>query len=275
MTEYKGKGWQYEYQYLRLLRDILSNGNETKDRTGTGTLSLFGAQIVHDLQQGFPLLTTKKVFWKGVVEELLWMLRGETNIKYLQEKGITIWDEWANEYGDLGPIYGAQWRNSISYIGFNIDQIKILIDGLKNNPTSRRHIVSAWNVADLNEMALPPCHCFFQCHVRGEYLDLQLYQRSADMFLGVPFNVASYSLITHLITSCVGLKPGRFIHTFGDAHIYLNHINAVETQLQRSVLPPANIKLNASYNYPWEFKYEDIELRDYVSHASIPGKVSV
>ena len=266
-------------QYLDLCRKILDEGVRKDDRTGTGTLSIFGHQMRFDLSKGFPLLTTKRVYWKGVVYELLWFLKGDTNIKYLNDHDVHIWDEWADENGDLGPIYGAQWRNwswtSWSENEYNVDQIQNVIDEIKKNPNSRRLIVSAWNVADIPKMALPPCHVLFQFYVSDGKLSCQLYQRSADVFLGVPFNIASYALLTHMIAHVTGLNVGEFIHTIGDAHIYLNHIKQVEKQLKRKPRRLPKVLLNPNIHDIKEFDFYDIELIGYYPHPAIKGKVSV
>jgi thymidylate synthase len=278
---------QIEHSYLSLLRRILMFGNKVADRTGTGTMSLFGAQLRHDLSDGFPLLTTKKVFFRGVAEELLWMLRGETNVKSLQAKGIKIWDQWADENGELGPVYGKQWRRweyltaivsadkETEVQGHLIDQISNVIARIKSNPNCRRLIVSAWNPADIDQMKLPPCHCFFQFKVYGNKLSCQLYQRSADMFLGVPFNIASYALLTTLVAHVCGLEPGEFIHTFGDAHIYLNHLDAVKEQLSRTPRALPTLILNKDKKDIFDFTFEDFEIKDYSPHATIKAEVSV
>ena len=278
-------GFNIEEQYLKLLHEVLSYGQKTSDRTGTGTLSCFGAQIKHDFSTGFPLLTTKKVFWKGVVEELLWMLRGETNIKSLQEKGVHIWDAWADEKGDLGPVYGKQWRkwslpeSDCDWVNDSIDQIKNVIERIKAKPDDRRLIVSAWNPADIESMKLPPCHCFFQFKVYGKKLYCQLFQRSADLFLGVPFNIASYSLLTYIIAYMTDLEPGGFIHTFGDAHIYLNHVKQAEEQLKREPRNLPTVYVNWLHGRPLtdpsDFSFNDIVLHDYNPHPSIKAEVSV
>ena len=260
--------------YLSVLKDCLDNGTVRKDRTGTGTISKFGTQMRYDLSEGFPLVTTKKVNFKSVVHELLWLLSGDTNISYLEENGVRIWREWANEDGDLGPVYGKQWRAWESKDG-PIDQIAQIIDSIKNNPHSRRHIVSAWNVSDLNEMCLPPCHAFFQFYVSDGRLSCQLYQRSADLFLGVPFNIASYSLLTHMIAQVCGLGVGDFVHTLGDYHIYLNHVDQVKEQLTREPKELPQLLLNHEITNINDFKYEDIKLVNYDSHPAIKGKVSV
>lgn len=262
-------------QYLDLCRHILENGVQKKDRTGTGTISIFGYQMRFDLSEGFPLLTTKKLHLKSIIYELLWFLKGDTNIRYLNENGVTIWDEWADENGDLGPIYGYQWRSWPDGKGGNIDQIARVVEQIKNNPDSRRLIVSAWNVADIDEMALPPCHCLFQFYVSDGKLSCQLYQRSADVFLGVPFNIASYSLLTMMIAQVTGLKPGEFIHTFGDAHIYLNHVEQVKLQLTRTPKKLPTMKINPNVQSIFDFTYEDFEIVDYDPHPHIKGEVSV
>ncbi len=261
-------------QYLDLLEYVLENGVKKEDRTGTGTISTFGYQMRFDLQKGFPLLTTKKLHFKSIVHELLWFLSGDTNIKYLNDNGVRIWNEWADENGDLGPIYGYQWRSWTGKEG-NIDQIKNVLDSLKNNPDSRRHIVSAWNVGDLGNMALPPCHILFQFYVANGKLSCQLYQRSADIFLGVPFNIASYSLLIMMMAQVLNLKPGEFVHTLGDAHIYLNHIDQVKTQLAREPKKLPDLELNKNVKNLFDFKYDDIKLNNYEAHPHIKGVISV
>ena len=263
-----------ERQYLALLADILDNGARRDDRTGTGTLGVFGRQMRFDLAQGFPLLTTKRLPFRSIAVELLWFLRGDTNVRWLQERGCTIWDEWADENGELGPVYGKQWRSWAAPDGRAIDQIANLIEGLKTNPSSRRHIVSAWNPADVDEMALPPCHCLFQFFVADGKLSCQLYQRSADVFLGVPFNIASYALLTMMVAQVVGLKPGEFVHTFGDAHLYLNHIEQAKTQLAREPLPFPTLKI-AEKRDLFAFEYEDFQLEGYAPHPHIKADVAV
>ena len=253
-------------EYLNLLDDVLQHGAQKSDRTGTGTLSVFGRQVRFDLSRGFPLLTTKKVHWKSVVCELLWFLRGDTNVRYLREHGITIWDEWADENGDLGPIYGAQWHY--------FDQIKSVVENIKKNPDSRRHIVSAWNVSQIKEMRLPPCHILFQFYVSDGALSCQLYQRSADIFLGVPFNIASYSLLTLMVAQVCGLRPGEFVHTFGDLHLYLNHIKQAEMQLSRTPLSPPQVRIAPRENI-FDFTFDDITLLEYAPHPPIPAPVAV
>lgn len=262
-------------QYLDLLQDVLDNGIEKEDRTGTGTISVFGRQLRFDLQEGFPLLTTKKLHFKSIVYELLWFLKGDTNVKYLQEHGVRIWNEWADEKGDLGPIYGAQWRSWPTPTGETIDQIAQVIQEIKTNPDSRRLIVSAWNTADIPKMALAPCHCLFQFYVANGRLSCQLYQRSADLFLGVPFNIASYSMLTMMVAQVTGLEAGEFIHTFGDAHIYKNHLEQVKLQLTREPYPLPKLKLNPEIKEIDDFDYEDFELVDYQAHPHIKGIVSV
>ncbi|RSB45310.1 MULTISPECIES: thymidylate synthase [Brevundimonas] len=263
-----------EWQYLNLLRDILDNGVRRDDRTGTGTLGVFGRQMRFDLSKGFPLLTTKKLHTRSIFIELLWFLRGETNIAWLKDNGVSIWDEWADANGDLGPVYGKQWRSWAAPNGASIDQIQKLVHGLKTNPNSRRHIVSAWNPADVDDMALPPCHCLFQFFVADGKLSCQLYQRSADFFLGVPFNIASYALLTHMLAKVVGLEPGDFVHTFGDAHLYLNHIEQARLQLTRQPLDFPELNLKRQLRDIFEYAYEDIELVGYTAHPHIPAKVS-
>lgn len=262
-------------QYLTLLREILDNGVDKSDRTGTGTRSVFGYQMRFNLADGFPLLTTKKVHLKSIIHELLWFLKGDTNVRYLQENGVRIWNEWADENGDLGHIYGYQWRSWPDYRGGHIDQIKEAVETIKNNPDSRRIIVSAWNVADLDNMNLPPCHAFFQFYVAGGRLSLQLYQRSADSFLGVPFNIASYALLLLMMAQVTGLEPGDFIHTLGDAHIYNNHFEQVNLQLQRTPRPLSRMVLNPDVKDIFGFHYEDFRLEDYDPWPAIKGKVSV
>ncbi len=262
-------------QYLDLLQQILANGRPKTDRTGTGTLSLFGYQLRIDLQQGFPLLTTKRVHWKSVVYELLWLLKGDTNVRYLNEHGVTIWDEWANEQGDLGPVYGHQWRHWDTVDGEPVDQIREVLAQIRTNPDSRRLMVSAWNVGQLPHMALPPCHVLFQFYVADGRLSCQLYQRSADVFLGVPFNIASYSLLTMMMAQVSGLEPGEFIHTFGDVHIYTNHLEAVRTQLSREPRPLPRVRLNPKVTCLFDFQFEDISLEHYDPHPLIRAPVAV
>ena len=263
-----------EWQYLNLLRDILDNGVRRDDRTGTGTLGVFGRQMRFDLSKGFPLLTTKKLHTRSIFFELLWFLRGETNIAWLKDNGVSIWDEWADADGDLGPVYGKQWRSWAAPNGASIDQIQKLVHGLKTNPNSRRHIVSAWNPADVDDMALPPCHCLFQFFVADGKLSCQLYQRSADVFLGVPFNIASYALLTHMLAKVVGLEPGDFVHTFGDAHLYLNHLEQAELQLSRAPLPLPMLSV-ADKNDLFGFELSDFVLNDYQSWPHIKAAVAV
>ncbi len=262
-------------QYLDLMRHVLQHGTRKDDRTGTGTLSVFGHQMRFDLAQGFPLLTTKKVHTKSIIHELLWFLRGDTNIRYLKEHGVSIWDEWANENGDLGPVYGSQWRSWPAADGRQIDQISQVVRDIRQNPDSRRLIVSAWNVADIERMALPPCHLLFQFYVAEARLSCQLYQRSADIFLGVPFNIASYALLTMMIAQVTGLKPGEFIHTLGDAHLYLNHLEQVQTQLAREPRPLPSMRLNPEKTSLFDFEFDDFELLNYDPHPSIKAPVAV
>ena len=262
-------------QYEELLKHVYSTGAEKSDRTGTGTRSVFGAQIRFDLSKGFPLITSKKVHLKSIIHELLWFIKGDTNTKYLTDNGVRIWDEWADKDGNLGPVYGHQWRNWPKTDGGTIDQLSEVTETLKNNPDSRRIIVSAWNVADLPKMALMPCHAFFQFYVANGKLSCQLYQRSADMFLGVPFNIASYALLTLMIAQVCNLEPGDFIHTFGDAHIYSNHFEQVELQLSRDLRPYPTMKINPEVKSIFDFKYEDFELENYNPHPAIKGAVAV
>ncbi len=262
-------------QYLDLLNHILDHGTEKTDRTGTGTKSVFGYQMRFDLQKGFPLVTTKKTHLKSIIYELLWFLKGETNIAYLKENGVKIWDEWADENGDLGPVYGKQWRKWEGKDGKVIDQVSDLIDQIKKNPDSRRLIISAWNVADLPYMALMPCHNMFQFYVADGKLSCQLYQRSADVFLGVPFNIASYSLLTMMIAQVCGLQPGEFVHTFGDVHIYSNHMEQVKLQLSRTPFPLPVMKINPEVKDIFAFRFEDFSLEDYQSHPAIKAPVAV
>lgn len=262
-------------QYLDLMQHILQHGARKDDRTGTGTLSIFGPQLRFDLQAGFPLLTTKKVHLKSILHELLWFLKGETNIRYLKENGVTIWDEWADESGELGPVYGYQWRSWPAPDGRHIDQITKVIEDIRKNPDSRRLIVSAWNVADLDKMALMPCHAFFQFYVAEGRLSCQLYQRSADLFLGVPFNIASYALLTLMVAQVCGLKPGEFVHTFGDTHLYMNHLEQAREQLSRTPRRLPVMKLNPSIDNIFDFKYEDFTLEAYDPHPAIRAPVAV
>ena len=262
-------------QYLELLQHVLDTGVEREDRTGTGTYSVFGYQMRFDLSQGFPLLTTKKLHTKSIVHELLWFLRGETNIKSLQDVGVSIWNEWANEYGELGPVYGAQWRSWPTSSGETIDQISELISQIKQTPFSRRLIISAWNVGEIEKMALPPCHTMFQFYVAKGKLSCQLYQRSADVFLGVPFNIASYALLLQMVAHVTGLKVGEFVHTFGDVHLYKNHVEQAKIQLQRKPLPLPTMKINRNVESIFDFKYDDFKLVNYQSHPHIPAPVAV
>ena len=259
-------------QYLDILRDIMENGVDKPNRTGIDTRSVFGRQMHFDLSKGFPLVTTKKVFLKGIIHELIWLLSGNTNIKYLTDNNVKIWNEWADENGDLGPVYGAQWRN---FNGAGIDQIADVINRIKTNPNDRRMIVSAWNPCQIDQMALPPCHCFFQFYVANEKLSCMLYQRSCDMFLGVPFNIASYALLTMMIAQVTGLQPGEFVHTLGDAHIYHNHFEQVKEQLSRTPYPLPQMKINPEVKNIDDFKYEDFELVGYQSHGKLVGAVAV
>lgn len=262
-------------QYLDLLAHVLESGTDRGDRTGTGTRSVFGHQMRFDLSEGFPVLTTKKLHLRSIIIELLWFLRGDTNIAWLQENGVSIWDEWADEDGDLGPVYGYQWRSWPAPNGEAIDQISNLVRQLKENPNSRRHIVSAWNPALVDDMALPPCHCLFQFYVADGKLSCQLYQRSADIFLGVPFNIASYALLTMMLTQVCELEPGDFVHTFGDAHLYHNHFEQARLQLRREPLSLPQMKINPEINDLFDFKYEDFELIGYESHPHIKAPVAV
>ncbi len=262
-------------QYLALLQHISNNGNEKSDRTGTGTKSVFGYQMRFDLSKGFPLITTKKTHLKSIIYELLWFLKGDTNIKYLSEKGVRIWDEWADENGDLGPVYGKQWRSWQGADGKVVDQISDLIQQIKVNPDSRRLIVSAWNVAELTDMKLMPCHCLFQFYVANGKLNCQLYQRSADVFLGVPFNIASYALLTMMIAQVCGLEPGEFIHSFGDVHLYKNHFEQAALQLSRKPFALPQMKINPDVKNIFDFKFGDFELLNYESHPAIKAPVAV
>jgi thymidylate synthase len=262
-------------QYLDLLSHVLEKGESRPDRTGTGTLSVFGYQMRFDLTEGFPVITTKKIHLKSIIHELLWFLTGDTNIRYLQENGVRIWNEWADENGNLGHIYGYQWRSWPTPDGSHVDQISNTVHDIKNNPQSRRLIVSAWNVGELDKMNLPPCHILFQFYVNNGKLSCQLYQRSADIFLGVPFNIASYALLTMMMAQVTGLKPGEFIHTFGDAHIYNNHLEQVKLQLTREPFPLPTMRINPEVKDIFSFRYEDFELINYQSHPHIKGEVSV
>ncbi len=261
--------------YHDLLSHVLQHGNKKEDRTGTGTLSVFGYQMRFNLADGFPLLTTKKVHLKSIIHELLWFLQGSTNIAYLKENGVRIWDEWADENGYLGPVYGFQWRNWPKADGTHIDQISQVVNAIKNNPDSRRLIVSAWNVADVDQMKLPPCHAFFQFYVADGKLSCQLYQRSADIFLGVPFNIASYALLTMMVAQVCGLKLGDFVHTLGDAHIYTNHMEQVQEQLTRDIRPLPKMQINPNVSDIFSFKFEDFSLENYDPHPAIKGLVAV
>ncbi len=262
-------------QYLELMQRIRTHGVARDDRTGTGTLSVFGHQMRFDLNAGFPLVTTKKVFLKGIIHELLWFVAGSTNVQYLQDHGVHIWDDWADDQGDLGPVYGSQWRSWPAPDGSTIDQIGRVINDIKTNPNSRRLIVSAWNVAEVDKMALPPCHMLFQFYVAEGRLSCQLYQRSADVFLGVPFNIASYALLTMMIAQVTGLQPGEFIHTLGDAHLYMNHLEQADEQLTRAPLPMPRMELNGAVQDIHGFKYEDFTLRGYKSHPAIKAPIAV
>ena len=261
--------------YLNLLSHVLENGVDRDDRTGTGTRGVFGYQMRFDLQKGFPLLTTKKLHLKSIIHELLWFLMGETNIGYLKQNGVRIWDEWADENGNLGPVYGSQWRSWPAPDGESIDQIERLIDGLKNNPSSRRHIVTAWNPAEIENMALPPCHCLFQFFVAEGKLSCQLYQRSADIFLGVPFNIASYSLLTHMVAQVVDLEVGEFVHSFGDAHIYHNHFEQARLQLTRSPKPLPTLVMNKERKSIFDFEFDDFAFENYDAHPTIKAPIAV
>jgi thymidylate synthase len=261
--------------YLDLMQHVLANGTKKSDRTGTGTLSVFGAQLRFDLSKGFPLLTTKKVHLKSIIHELLWFLKGETNTKYLKENGVSIWDEWASPQGDLGPVYGYQWRSWPAPDGRHIDQVTQVLEQIRKNPDSRRMIVSAWNVADLDKMALMPCHAFFQFYVADGRLSCQLYQRSADIFLGVPFNIASYAALTMMVAQVCGLKLGDFVHTFGDTHLYLNHLDQAREQLSRQPRKLPTLRLNPAVKNLFDFKYEDFTLENYDPHPAIKAPVAV
>jgi thymidylate synthase len=262
-------------QYLDLCKFVLENGTLKEDRTGTGTISTFGYQMRFNLLEGLPLLTTKKLHIKSIIHELLWFLNGDTNVKYLQENGVRIWNEWADEEGNLGPVYGHQWRSWTGANGETIDQISVLINQIKNNPDSRRLLVNAWNVGDIDKMALPPCHCLFQFYVADGKLSCQLYQRSADLFLGVPFNIASYAILTYMIAQVCDLEPGEFIHTFGDVHIYKNHFEQVNLQMARDVRPLPKLVINPAVKDIFAFKFEDFSLENYNPHPHIKGVVSV
>lgn len=262
-------------QYLSLMKHVMETGVRKEDRTGTGTKSVFGYQMRFNLEDGFPAVTTKKLHLKSIIHELLWFLTGETNIRYLTENGVSIWNEWADENGNLGPVYGSQWRSWKGADGKTVDQIKQVIDQIKKNPDSRRLIVSAWNVAEIENMALPPCHAFFQFYVADGKLSCQLYQRSADIFLGVPFNIASYALLTMMVAQVCDLKPGEFIHTFGDAHLYMNHMEQANLQLSRSPRPLPKMKINPAVKDIFSFKFEDFELTEYDPHPHIKAPVAV
>jgi thymidylate synthase len=262
-------------QYLDLMRHVQQHGHQKTDRTGTGTVSVFGWQSRYDLAAGFPMVTTKKLHLRSIIHELLWFLQGDTNIKYLQDNGVKIWDEWADENGDLGPVYGKQWRSWQSTDGRSVDQIAKLLDSLQNNPDSRRHIVSAWNPADVDSMALPPCHCLFQFYVADGKLSCQLYQRSADIFLGVPFNIASYALLTLMLAQVCGYQPGEFVHTLGDAHLYLNHLEQTELQLSRTPRALPTMRLNPAVKDLFAFRFEDFTLEGYDPHPHISAPVAV
>ena len=262
-------------QYIELLRHVRTHGTHKEDRTGTGTLSVFGYQMRFDLAAGFPVVTTKKLHLRSIIHELLWFIRGDTNVKYLRDNGVSIWDEWADANGELGPVYGKQWRSWPTADGRSIDQLSEVIAQIKRNPDSRRLIVSAWNVAEIEHMALPPCHLLFQFYVANGKLSCQLYQRSADIFLGVPFNIASYALLTRMIAQVCGLQPGDFVHTLGDAHVYLNHIEQTDTQLARTPRPLPTLNINPSVHSIFDFKYEDFELDNYQCHPAIKAPVAV
>ncbi len=262
-------------QYLELMRHVLDNGVRRMDRTGVGTLSIFGYQMRFDLADGFPLVTTKKMHLRSIIHELLWFLRGDTNVRYLHENGVTIWDEWADETGELGPVYGRQWRSWAAADGRAIDQIAAVVEQIRTKPDSRRLIVSAWNVGDLDKMALPPCHCLFQFYVANGRLSCQLYQRSADIFLGVPFNIASYALLLQMMAQVTALEAGEFVHTFGDAHLYLNHLEQAGLQLAREPFPLPTMRLNPAVDTIFGFHYEDFELQDYQSHPRIAAPIAV
>ena len=262
-------------QYHELMRNILQHGSVKEDRTGTGTISIFGHQSRYNLQEGFPLVTTKKLHLRSIIHELLWFLKGDTNVKYLRDNKVRIWDEWADENGELGPVYGKQWRAWETSDGRKIDQISNVVEQIKKNPDSRRLLVVAFNPGEIDKMALPPCHAFFQFYVADGKLSCQLYQRSADVFLGVPFNIASYALLTHMVAQVCHLQPGDFIHTLGDAHIYANHREQVTTQLQRELKPLPRLRLNPSVNNLFDFKFEDINIEGYESHPAIKGEVAI
>ena len=262
-------------QYLELMHHVMENGTTKMDRTGVGTISVFGYQMRFDLADGFPLLTTKKLHLRSIIYELLWFLRGDTNVRYLQDNGVTIWDEWADENGELGPVYGHQWRSWDAADRTTIDQIANVVEQIQTKPDSRRLIVSAWNVGEIDKMALPPCHCLFQFYVAAGRLSCQLYQRSADIFLGVPFNIASYALLTQMVAQVTGLRPGEFVHTFGDAHLYLNHLEQARLQLSRDPYPLPVMQLNPAIQSIFDFDYGDFQLLDYQSHPRIPAPIAV
>jgi thymidylate synthase len=262
-------------QYLDLLRHIRDTGTHRGDRTGTGTYSVFGHQMRFDLADGFPVLTTKKLHLRSIIHELLWFLKGDTNIKYLRDNEVSIWDDWADENGDLGPVYGYQWRSWPTPDGGHVDQISQVVEQIMNNPNSRRHIVCAWNVASVDSMALPPCHCLFQFYVADGRLSCQLYQRSADVFLGVPFNIASYALLTMMMAQVCGLKAGDFVHTFGDVHLYSNHLDQADEQLSRELMALPSLKINPDVKDLFAFRYEDFDLQDYQAHPNIPAPIAV
>jgi len=262
-------------EYLDLMKHVLENGTQKGDRTGTGTRSVFGYQMRYDLNEGFPLVTTKRLHLKSIIHELLWFLDGDTNVKYLKENGVRIWDEWADDQGELGPVYGHQWRSWPTNSGETIDQIAQVIEQIRTTPNSRRLIVSAWNVADIEQMKLPPCHCFFQFYVAEGRLSCQLYQRSADIFLGVPFNIASYALLTLMVAQVCGLKPGEFVHTLGDAHLYINHIDQAILQLTRAPYPLPQMNINPNVRSIFDFTYDDFDLVDYQHYATIKAAVAV
>ena len=264
-----------EQRYLELLTEVLERGTQKEDRTGVGTLSLFGRQLRFSLADSFPLLTTKRIHFKSIVYELLWFLRGDTNVHWLQERGVTIWDEWANENGELGPVYGYQWRRWRTPDGHEIDQMRNVLKSIRTNPNSRRHIVSAWNPADVDQMALPPCHALFQFYVAGGKLSCQMYQRSADLFLGVPFNIASYAALTLMVAQVTDLKPGEFVLTLGDAHLYLNHLVQAREQLARTPAPFPQLRLNPGIKDLFEFRYEDFTLENYHPHPAIKAPIAV
>ena len=261
--------------YHQLLSDVLANGTDRSDRTGTGTRSLFGYQLRFDLSAGFPLLTTKKLHLKSIIYELLWFLRGETNVRWLQQRGVRIWDEWADENGDLGPVYGSQWRSWPDGKGGTIDQIANVVHSIRTRPESRRHIVTAWNPAEVDEMALPPCHCLFQFYVADGKLSCQLYQRSADLFLGVPFNIASYALLTHMVAQVTGLQPGDFVHSFGDVHLYANHFEQAKLQLGRRPKPLPRLTINPDRRSIFDFEFEDFQITGYDPDPSIKAEIAV